>query len=330
MKGASIIVTGGAGYIGSHACKILNKLGFNPITIDNLSVGHKSAVKWGPFVHADLKDKDALDKTFSKYKPCAVMHFAADALVAESVINPGKYYENNVYSTVVLLEQMVKHNIRNFIFSSSCATYGIPTSSPISEDHPQKPINPYGKSKLMIEEILKDYEHAHGIKFASLRYFNAAGADFEGDTGENHENETHLIPLVIQTAEGLRPFINVYGMDYPTDDGSAIRDYIHVVDLIDAHVKALNYIYEKSSSLMLNLGTGKGISVLEVINTVKKITKKDFKVNFSERRPGDPPILFADSFKAKKIIGWQPKHSDIETIIITAWNWHKSLIQKKP
>lgn len=325
MKGPSIIVTGGAGYIGSHACKILKNLGFIPITIDNLSVGHKSAVKWGPLVLADLKDKDTIDKTFSKYKPFAVMHFAADALVAESVANPGKYYENNVYSTVVILQLMAKHKIKNFIFSSSCATYGIPSSTPIVEEHPQKPINPYGKSKLMIEEILKDFEQAYGIRHASLRYFNAAGADPDTETGENHENETHLIPLVIQTAERLRPSISVYGTDYPTKDGSAIRDYIHVVDLIDAHVKALDFISKKDCSLMINLGTGKGISVLEVIETVKKITKKDFKVNFSERRSGDPPILYADSSKAKKILGWEPKLSDLETIILTAWKWHKLL-----
>lgn len=326
MDSACVLVTGGAGYIGSHACKMLAKWGYLPICFDNLSVGHKAAVKWGPFIHADLRDREKLQNVFRKYKPFAVMHFAADALVSESVQNPGKYYENNVFSSLCLLEEMVKAKVQKIIFSSSCATYGIPESAPIFESHPQSPINPYGKSKWMIEQILEDYEKRYHISYAILRYFNAAGADLDSEIGENHKNETHLIPLIIQAVHGLKTCVNVFGSDYPTKDGTAIRDYIHVIDLIDAHLKALEYITKNEKSLKLNLGSGVGYSVLEVINGVKKITKKDFEIKFDHRREGDPPILYASIDNAKQCLNWKPSYSDLETIISSAYRWHKTLL----
>lgn len=320
-----ILVTGGAGYIGSHACKILKMNGYYPIVYDNLSIGHEEAVKWGPLVKGDLRNKRELEKAFEKYSPEAVMHFAANALVYESVKDPGKYYENNLFSTINLLETMVKYKVKYLIFSSTCATYGIPKSIPITEEHQQEPINPYGRSKLMIEQILSDYERAHSLKFAILRYFNAAGADPDLEIGENHKIETHLIPLVIETALNHRKEIEVFGLDYPTPDGSAIRDYIHVIDLIDAHLKALEYLIHKNGSLKLNLGTGKGYSVLEIINEAKKVIKKDFLVKHSSRRDGDPPILLADPSKAKKLLKWTAKNSDLKTIIRTAYGWHQKM-----
>lgn len=323
----NIIVTGGAGYIGSHACKMLKKAGYRPITYDNLSVGHKKAVKWGPLVEKDLKDKKALDETFEKYKPLAVMHFAAYALVGESITNPLMYYENNVYSTICLLEAMEKHNVGNIIFSSTCATYGTPKSLPITENTPQIPINPYGQSKLLVEKILEDLAKVNrNFNFAALRYFNAAGADFDGEIGENHKNETHLIPLILKAARKENGSITVFGTDYNTPDGSAIRDYIHVVDLIDAHIKALEYIVKNKTSLKLNLGSGAGYSVLEIIENVKNIIRIDFDLSYGKKREGDPPVLFADISKAKKELGWSPIFSDLKSIISSAWQWEQILL----
>lgn len=318
-----ILVTGGAGYIGSQNCKTLAMSNFTPITYDNLSEGNKYAVKWGPLVVGDIKDFDKLNKTLKKYKPLAVMHFAANALVGESVLNPKKYYENNVLGTITLLDAMLQNDIKNLIFSSSCATYGHPNFTPITEDHPQNPISPYGKSKYMIEQILKDYEKAYDLKFASLRYFNASGADLDAEVGEDRNVETHLIPLAIDTALGRLPTLKIFGTDFDTKDGTAIRDYIHILDLASAHLKSLFYILDQKKSLLLNLGSEKGFSVLEVIKEIEKILQLEINKTFDPRRDGDPATLYADSKLAKKVLNWQPKYSDLNTIITSAIKWHK-------
>lgn len=321
----NIIVTGGAGYIGSHTCKLLQQRGYTPITLDNLVYGHREFVKWGPFVEGDIRDKALLSKVFHQYKPLAVIHFAAFAYVGESVQNPGKYYENNVSGTITLLEAMRQNNCPRIVFSSTCATYGIPNSLPINEDHPQQPINPYGRSKLMIEQILSDYSAAYGMNYIALRYFNAAGADLECEVGEDHTPETHLIPLAINAVLGRGPAIEIYGTDYSTNDGTAIRDYIHVSDLAAAHIKALIFLEKENANQVINLGTGKGSSVQEVINAVKCSSGRNVPIKYGNRRPGDPPILVADAQKAKNILGWEPKHPEIEAIIESAWKWHQSL-----
>ncbi len=319
----TVLVTGGAGYIGSHACKALAIAGYTPVVYDNLSTGHAYAVKWGPFVQGDLKDQDKLRATFETYKPVAVMHFAALALVAESVANPAKYYRNNVANTLSLLEMMHEFEIKKLIFSSTCATYGNPLFSPISEKHPQNPINPYGKTKLMIEEMLKDFEAAYGLQSVILRYFNAAGADLDTQIGENHTPETHLIPNVILAALGQKPEIVVYGTDFDTRDGSAVRDYIHVNDLAEAHVAALSL--DKSDQI--NLGTGTGHSVFEVIKAVEQHCGKAIPMRLEHRRAGDPATLTADNTKAKELLGWTPKHSDLPALIDSAWKWHQLLFE---
>lgn len=324
----TILVTGGAGYIGSHICQLLSKKGFLPITYDNLSRGYKTAVKWGPLIVGDLKDKTKLQKTFEIYQPVSVMHFAAYAYVGESVENPALYYENNLISTLTLFNVMLEHNVKELIFSSTCATYGVPQKLPLTEDHPQTPINPYGRSKLMIEQMLKDYDKAYGLKSISLRYFNAAGSDLDGEIGENHQPETHLIPLIIKAALGQTSKIAVFGTDFSTKDGSAIRDYIHVMDLARAHLQALLYLQEKKESLFVNLGTGSGFSVLEVIAKVKELTGQEFKVDLQGRRAGDPPILVADSEKALKTLNFKLKYSDLETIIMSAFSWQKKQIKQ--
>lgn len=321
MTKQCVVVTGGAGYIGAHACKALYKNGFLPVVFDNLSFGHKSSVKWGPLVVGDLQNTQKLNELFKTYKPIGVMHFAANALVAESTVNPLKYYQNNVAGTLSLLQAMLEQQIPYLIFSSSCATYGNPISVPISEDHPQNPINPYGRSKLMIEQILQDFSVAFNLRYAALRYFNAAGADFDGEIGEDHTPETHLIPLVMQTALNLREKIDVFGTDFETKDGTAIRDYIHVDDLIDAHLKALFFLMEKKNNILLNLGSERGFSVLEIIQEVENFCNKKLKVVNSPRRVGDPPILIANSTKAQKILGWSPKYT-LHDIISSAWKWH--------
>lgn len=316
----AILVTGGAGYIGSHTAMSLKNAGFLPVVYDNLSTGHGYAVKWGPFVQGDLNDRNKLNEAFATYKPVAVIHFAADALVIESMSNPGKYYHNNIGSTVSLLEAMRDHGVKHLVFSSSCATYGNPQSIPIDEAHPQNPINPYGKSKLMCETIIRDFEKAHGIRGVILRYFNAAGADLNTQIGENHTPETHLIPAIIQAALGLRDEVVVYGTDFDTQDGSAVRDFIHVQDLASAHVKAL-----LCPSNTINLGSGKGYSVFEIIEAVQTFCEKTIPVRKEKRRAGEPGILTADNTKAKKVLDWSPEYSDLPTLIESAWKWHQLL-----
>ena len=317
-----ILIVGGAGYIGSHVNKLLTKNAFKTVVFDNLVYGHRDSVKWGEFVLGDLADRDQIRLCFRKYPIEAVMHFSAFAYVGESVVHPARYYLNNVANTLNLLEVMRESNVRYFIFSSTCATYGIPEEIPIREDHPQRPVNPYGKSKLMIEDILEDYDKAYGIRHVNLRYFNAAGADPEGEIGERHDPETHLIPLAIYSALGVRDDIKIFGTDYPTKDGTCIRDYIHVTDLSDAHIKALEYVRDKDMSNSFNLGNGIGHSVREIIDAVKRISGKDFKVIESERREGDPPVLISNYKKAVEILDWRPQYADIDTIVETAYRWH--------
>lgn len=318
-----ILIVGGAGYIGSHMNKLLNRRGYSTVVFDSLVYGSREFVKWGEFVLGDLADKDQIRLCFRKYPIDTVMHFSAFAYVGQSVADPARYYLNNVANTLNLLEAMREEGaVRHFIFSSSCATYGIPEGIPITEDHPQKPVNPYGRSKLMIEEILKDYDKAYGIKHVSLRYFNAAGADPEGDVGERHNPETHLIPLTIYAALGINEDVEIFGTDYSTRDGTCIRDYIHVMDLADAHVRAMEYLKTREESDSFNLGNGNGYSVREIIETVKRISKKDFEVIEAERREGDPPVLVGSSRKAMEILGWKPQYADIETIVETAYRWH--------
>lgn len=318
----AILVTGGAGYIGSHTCKALAKAGYLPVVYDNLSTGHAYAVKWGPFIQGDLNDKTKLNDAFTLYRPKAVIHFAANALVIESMTDPGKYYRNNVGSTISLLEAMRDHNVNKLVFSSTCATYGNPHFTPITEKHPLSPINPYGRSKLMVEQIISDFGTAHGLEAVILRYFNAAGADLETQIGENHSPETHLIPTIIQTALGLRNEVVVYGTDFESRDGSAVRDYIHVEDLADAHVAAL-----KAPSATINLGTGTGYSVLEIIDAVQKFCGKTLPVRLENRRAGEPGILTADNTKARELLNWTPRSSDLPTLIESAWKWHQLLFE---
>ncbi len=317
----TVLVTGGAGYIGSHACKALAAAGYLPVTFDNLVYGHEWAVRWGPLVRGDILDRLALDAVLAQYQPIAVMHFAAFAYVGESVENPGKYYRNNVAGSLNLLESLRDHGVAKFIFSSTCATYGVPQTLPIPETHPQRPINPYGHSKLMIEQMLRDFDTAHGLRSISLRYFNAAGADPDCDIGEAHDPETHLIPLVLDSAAGLRPGITVYGDDYPTPDGTCIRDYIHVTDLAQAHVLALRALEQGADTTAYNLGNGRGFSVKEVIDTARTLTGRNIPVRLGVRRPGDPPRLVGDATRIQRELGWQPQHAELEHMIATAWAW---------
>jgi UDP-arabinose 4-epimerase len=320
----SILVTGGAGYIGSHTCKALHKAGFTPVTFDNLVYGHREAVKWGPFVEGDLSDKVLLEKVLTDYGVEAVIHFAAFAYVGESMEQPQKYFANNVVNTLNLLDVMHDAGVGHIVFSSTCATYGIPERVPIDESHPQQPVNPYGESKLFVERALKWHGVAHGLKSAALRYFNAAGADADGEIGEDHEPETHLIPLVIQAALGLREQVSIFGTDYPTSDGTAIRDYIHVTDLGEAHVMALEHLLGGGESIALNLGTGYGYSVRDVITSVENMSGREVPVVNAPRRPGDPPELVADAAAAKRKLGWEPRHSSLDNITKTALDWHQS------
>lgn len=325
-----ILVTGGAGYIGSHACKALHKAGFLPIAYDNLSTGHAYAVKWGPFVQGDLNDKAKLAETLAHYKPKAVLHFAASAIVIESISDPAKYYRNNIASTLSLLEAMRDARVDKLIFSSTCAVYGNPQFSPVTEAHPLAPINPYGRSKLMIEQILADFEKAYGIHSVKLRYFNAAGADVSTEIGENHTPETHLVPLLIQAALGMGKEIVVYGTDFPSKDGSALRDYIHVEDLALAHVAALQWILDHPASITINLGSGTSYSVLEMIDAVQKYSGKPLPVRLENRRPGEAALLTADFALAQKTLGWSPHSSSLPVIIESAWKWHQFLTENAP
>jgi UDP-glucose-4-epimerase GalE len=316
-----ILVTGGAGYIGAHTCKALLGAGFYPITYDNLSTGHAYAVQWGPLVQGDLRDKETLSQVFTKYRPLAVLHFAASALVVESMQDPGKYYDNNVYGSLCLLETMRQHKIPHLVFSSTCATYGNPESLHIDETHPQRPINPYGRSKWMVEQIIEDFTKTYDLSAVNLRYFNAAGADLQREIGENHTPETHILPLIIQTALGLRNELTIYGTDFPTPDGSAVRDYIHVTDLAKAHVLSLQWLLKHKKNVSLNLGNGKGFSILELVTAVEAFSQKAVPLKFSAKREGEPAYLVADAAKAKKILNWTPL-LPLSAIISSAWNWH--------
>jgi UDP-glucose 4-epimerase len=318
-----ILIVGGAGYIGSHVNKYITQKGYSTIVYDNLITGHKDFVKWGEFVLGDTSDREQLELVFATYPIEAVFYFAAFAYVGESVQDPQKYYKNNLQFTITLLEVMQKYGVKNFIFSSTCATYGIPQEIPIPEIHPQNPINPYGRSKLSVEWILEDYSRAYGLKYVSLRYFNAAGADPEGEIGERHNPETHLIPIILEVALKKRKVVKIFGTDYPTPDGTCIRDYIHVMDLAQAHWLGLEYLKNEKTSQVFNLGNGKGFSVKEVIETARKITQRDILAIPSSKRPGDPPILVGSSEKAKNILGWAPEFPDLDIIIQTAWKWHQ-------
>jgi UDP-arabinose 4-epimerase len=320
----NVLVTGGAGYIGSHACKALAAAGHTPVTLDNFVYGHHWAVKWGPLVEGDLADRKLLRKTLREHRIDAVMHFAAFASVGESMQDPGKYFRNNVRNTINLLDAMVEEGVKHIVFSSTCATYGMPESGSIAEDHPQRPVNPYGESKLFVERALHWYGAAHGIRSAVLRYFNAAGADPDGEIGEVHDPETHLIPLVIEAALGQRSEVQIFGTDYLTADGSAVRDYVHVTDLAAAHVKAIDSITQGTESFAVNLGTGQGHSVREVIEMVERVSGRTVNARECERRPGDPPALVAKPGLALELLDWTPCYSELETIVATALQWHQS------
>jgi UDP-glucose-4-epimerase GalE len=319
----TILVTGGAGYIGSQACKALAKAGYEPITYDNLSRGHREAVRWGPFVEGDLADRTKIAETIRRHGVGAVMHFAAFAYVGESMTKPQLYFHNNVGNTLTLLDAMLEAEVRRIVFSSTCATYGIPEKVPMDEATPQRPINPYGETKLMMERALYWYGAAYGIRSVALRYFNAAGADPDGETGEAHDPETHLIPLILDAALGRRPDVQVFGTDYETRDGTAIRDYIHVTDLADAHVKAVQYLERGGETTAINLGTGEGHTVKEVIDAVERVTGRKVPRREVERRAGDPPSLVADAARAGAVLSWRPRMSDLDSIVGTAWNWHR-------
>ncbi len=322
----TILVTGGAGYIGSHAVLALKQAGYGVIILDNLVYGHRDIaeqVLQVELIQGDTGDRPLLDNLFATRDIAAVMHFAAYAYVGESVTNPDKYYRNNFVGTLTLLEAMQAANLQKFVFSSTCATYGVPKTVPIPEDHPQDPINPYGATKLMIERVLSDFDKAYAFKSVCFRYFNAAGADPEGRLGEDHNPETHLIPLVLQTALGKRASVSIFGTDYPTPDGTCVRDYIHVADLAQAHVLGLEHLLQGGDSTLFNLGNGNGFSVKEVIDVAQQVTGREIPVVECDRRPGDPPALVGSSDRAKAILGWNPQYADLYAIITHAWNWHQ-------
>jgi UDP-glucose 4-epimerase len=319
----NILVIGGAGDIGSHTVKLLAQKNYTPIVFDNLSKGHPEAVKGYTLETGNLEDKKRLAEVFEKHHIDAVMHFAAFIEVGESVKNPSKYYHNNVANVLNLLDAMVENNIHYFVFSSTAATFGEPVQQHINETHPQRPINPYGNTKLMVEKMLHDFDIAYNLKSTVLRYFNASGADEDGEIGESHSPETHLIPLILQAAAGKRPSIKVFGTNYPTPDGTCIRDYVHVTDLAQAHILALEKMVKENKSEHYNLGSGNGFSVAEIIAKAKEVTKVDFKVEVSPRREGDPAVLVADSTKAQQLLGWRPQYN-LTRIIETAWQWEKN------
>jgi UDP-glucose 4-epimerase len=323
----NVLVVGGAGFIGSHMVKQLGRSGCQVTTLDNLSNGHRDAVLYGDFVQGDLADKVMLAQLIQPGRFDAVMHFASFIQVGESVQQPAKYYENNVANTLSLLEAMRLAGVKRFVFSSTAATFGQPLYSPMDEKHPQQPINPYGRSKWMVEQILDDFDHAYGLKSVCLRYFNAAGADPEVQLGERHEPETHLIPLVLQVASGKKPNISVFGRDYDTPDGTCVRDYVHVSDLCDAHRLALESLIHGAGSQHYNLGNGNGYSVQEVIETARRVTGQTISTVDAPRRDGDPDRLVADASQAKKVLGWQPQWTSLDEIVGHAWAWEKSLQQ---
>lgn|ERR1035437_263645 len=316
-----ILVTGGAGYVGSHACKALARAGYTPICFDNLERGHTWAVKWGPLERGDLRNEGDVDRVFAAWQPSAVVHFAAYAYVGESITDPIKYYRNNVGGSANLIKACATFGCESIVFSSSCATYGAPPRLPLNEDDVQNPVNPYGYTKLVVERMLKDIEIASGIRHVSLRYFNAAGADPDGELGELHRPETHLIPLVLLAAAGREPAVTIFGDDYPTLDGTCVRDYIHVCDLADAHIAAIQWLSAGNPSSTFNLGNGRGFSVAEVIQKSREITGCSLKVEMRPRRAGDPPILISDSSKARALLGWRPKFPSLDEQICHAWKW---------
>lgn len=318
----SILVTGGAGYVGSHACKALAHAGYTPVVYDNLSRGHREAVRWGPLVEGDLADRATLVAAIREYAATAIMHFAAFAYVGESVADPELYYRNNVGGTLSLLAAMREAGIDTIVFSSTCAVYGTPDEIPMRETAALRPVNPYGETKLAIERALHWYDGAYGMRYAALRYFNAAGADPDGEIGETHEPETHLIPLAIRAALGQAGAIDIFGTDYPTADGTAVRDYVHVADLADAHVRALAYLAGGGASAAINLGTGSGNSVQEVLDATQRVGGRPVPQRRAPRRAGDPPALVADPGLAASLLGWRATRSDLDTIIATALAWH--------
>ena len=324
-----ILVVGGAGYIGSHMVKQLVNAGNDVITLDNLSYGYRDAVKYGEFVEGDLGDDAVLDAIFKAGDIDAVMHFAGFIQVGESVIKPSMYYHNNVANTFTLLDAMLRHEVKNFIFSSTAAIFGEPDYTPIDEKHNKQPINPYGHSKLMIEQVLDDYDNAYGLRSTCLRYFNAAGADPDGELGERHVPETHLIPLILQAASGRREDIKVFGDDYATDDGTCVRDYIHINDLCEAHSLALHKMIKTDKSARYNLGNGKGFSVKQVIDVAKEVSGNNFKVTIEPRRAGDPAVLVADAALARQELNWQPKFAELKDIVETAWRWETEFLSKQ-
>lgn len=318
----TILVTGGAGYVGSHACKALAAAGYTPIVYDNLGRGHRELVRWGPLEVGDLRDGTRLDEVFAQHRPEAVMHFAAFAYVGESVQDPALYYRNNVGGTLELLEAMRRAGVGALVFSSTCATYGVPERMPIAEDTPQRPINPYGTTKLVIENVLRDFDAAYGLRSVSLRYFNAAGCDPDGESGEIHDPEPHIIPRVLMAAAGELPRVDIFGTDYPTPDGTCLRDYIHVADLAQGHVQALDYLKRGGATTAVNLGTGRAFSVREVIAAAERVTAHRIPVREAPRRAGDPPVLVADATRARALFGFAPRFTEIEPIVATAWRWH--------
>jgi UDP-glucose-4-epimerase GalE len=318
-----VLVTGGAGYVGSHTMQVLKAQGYEQVCFDNLSTGYREFVGDIPLIQGDLKNAADLDAAFSRQDIAAVLHFASHALVEESRRNPHKYYHDNILNTLNLLEAMRRHGVAFIVFSSSCAAYGVPGRVPIDEGMPLDPVQPYGVTKMVIEHILRDYQNAYGLRFVSLRYFNAAGAAHDGSIGEWHVPESHLIPRLLEVALGNGTCAEIYGNDYPTPDGTCIRDYVHVLDLAFAHAAALEYLFSGQASEILNLGTGHGFSVLQVVDRVKKITGKDLPIAIKTRRLGDPPKLVANAGKAKAKLGWSPRHSSLEEIVETAWNWRR-------
>jgi UDP-arabinose 4-epimerase len=325
MAALKILVTGGAGYIGCHVCKALASGGHLPIVYDNLSRGDRVAVRWGMLETGDLADGRRLRDVMARHRPDGVMHFAAYTYVGESVERPDLYYANNVMGTLSLLEAMREFKIATIVFSSTCAIYGTPERLPLVEDHPQAPINPYGASKQMVERMLRDYDVAYGLRSVSLRYFNAAGADPAGEIGEMHDPETHAVPLAIAAALRRAPAFQIYGTDYATADGSAVRDYVHVNDLADAHIAALVYLVGGGATVALNLGTGIGTSVLQIVAAVERASGRKLPVVHRPRRTGDPPVLLADPSRARAVLDWQPKYREIDEIVRTAWDWHRRI-----
>jgi len=317
----AILVTGGAGYIGSHVCKALARHGYHPIALDNLARGHAQAVRWGPLEAHSLADTDAVRRALQRHRVVAAVHLAAYAYVGESVAAPEIYFENNVIGSLRLLDSILSAGVQHLVFSSTCAIYGEPHDLPIAEDHPQSPLSPYGHSKLFVERVLQSYGAAHGLASVSLRYFNAAGADPDGELGEDHEPETHLIPSAMQAVLGRRAPIEVYGSDYPTRDGTAVRDYVHVTDLADAHVLALDYLMRGGRSRAFNLGSGRGHSVGEIVAAISRLARRPVPVVAGPRRPGDSPILVAQAAEAARALSWRPRHSDLDTMLETAWRW---------